>query len=447
MKSIVGMSCRLRRRVLACLFIGVFCTASSALAVPSHPGIEPVQAGHSEVTVDANGVKWVCEDGICRIVDDAAEAHAEASQRPQLPEKPSRMVFGSRSVDEFLAFLAGTAPEAESADGENGGAFGSFTWLTLLLAVVGGLALNLTPCVLPMIPVNLIIISKSPARGAAYGLGMAVAYGALGLLASVGLIAFGSIQSSPWFNAFVAVVFLALAGSMLGFFSIDLAKYRPATDAQGASKASLATPFFFGALAAVLAGACVAPVLISVIVLTARLYAEGNLLVLALPFALGLGMALPWPFLGAGMKVLPKPGAWMKTVNRVFGVLLLCFAVWYARLAVLGWMGPRDASAASAPSAADAPRDDGETLSATVADFESAFAEALSKGKPVFVDCWATWCKNCTAMEATTLADARVKKALSRFTVIKLDASDVDGFRKLRPFKEVIGLPAYAVFE
>jgi thiol:disulfide interchange protein len=185
-------------------------------------------------------------------------------------------------------------------------------------------------------------------------------------------------------------------------------------------------------------------VLISVIVLTARLFAEGNRLVLALPFALGLGMALPWPFLGAGMKVLPKPGAWMKTVNRVFGVVLLCFAVWYARLAVVGWTGPRGEGAASA---ADAPRAEGVSVETTPADFESVLAAALAQGKPVFVDCWATWCKNCTAMEATTLSDARVKKALSRFAVVKLDASDVEEFRKLAQFKEVIGLPAYAVFE
>lgn len=185
------------------------------------------------MTVDANGVKWVCEDGVCRIVEDGAEKSAEAAPAAKVPEKPSRMILGSRSVDEFLAFL-GAAEEAPAEEEKGGGAFESFTWVTLLLAILGGLALNLTPCVLPMIPVNLIIIGKSPMRGAAYGLGMAVAYGALGALASVGLLAFGSIQSSPWFNAFVAVVFLALAVSMLGFFSIDLARYRPTASTQGA---------------------------------------------------------------------------------------------------------------------------------------------------------------------------------------------------------------------
>ena len=199
-----------------------------------------------------------------------------------------------------------------------------------------------------------------------------------------------------------------------------------------------------GALSAVLAGACVAPVLVSALLLTADLYAGGNVLALGLPFLIGVGMALPWPFLGAGMKVLPKPGAWMKTVNRAFGVLLLCFAVWYARLAVLGWMGPRGGCAASA---ADVPRSEGDVFEATPENFDAVFASAIASGKPVFVDCWATWCKNCTAMEATTLADERVKGALARFAVVRLDASDAKAFRKLVQFAGVQGLPAYAIFE
>ena len=417
-------------------FVALVGFAPQAHAVPSLS--IPDDEDHAEVSVDAEGRKWVCEDGVCRLVEDEEDAaRPDAGPSASIPAKPARMLLGSREVDEFLSFLGSGQSAGEDVD--EGGAFSSFTWLTLLLAILGGLALNLTPCVLPMIPVNLMVIGKSPLRGAVYGLGMAVAYGVLGVLASVGLLAFGTIQSSPWFNAFVAVVFIALALSMLGVFSIDLSKYRPASAAQGASRASLVVPFFLGSLSAVLAGACVAPILISVIVLTARLFAEGNYFVLALPFALGLGMALPWPFLGAGMKVLPKPGAWMTGVNRAFGVLILLFAIWYAHLALSGWSSPRGGSAA--------PRQVDGVIEATPGTFESAMSEAAKSGKPVFVDCWATWCKNCTAMERTTLADERVKEALSRFAVIKLDATDVKAFRKLKPFEDVQGLPAYAIFE
>ncbi len=379
--------------------------------------------------------KVVCENGVCRVVDESAPSLG-AQSASELPARAARMILGSRGVDEFLGFL-----DMGVQEGAEEGAFESFTWLTLLLALLGGLALNLTPCVLPMIPVNLIIIGKSPLRGFVYGLGMAVAYGLLGLMASLGILAFGSIQSSPWFNAFVAAVFAVLASSMLGLFSIDLSRYRPGTVGAGQSSgASLFVPFFLGALAAVLAGACVAPILISAVVLTARLFAEGDYFVLALPFALGLGMGLPWPFLGAGMKVLPKPGAWMRHVNRAFGVVVLLFAAWYAYLAVDGWVS-RGADSGSEGRTA------GNVVEATPKTFAAAFAQAKKSGKPVFVDCWATWCKNCTAMERTTLADARVREALGRFAVIKLDASEFGEFRRLDAFKDVKGLPAYAIFE
>ena len=397
--------------------------------------VAPLSQASAETNI-VNGQMWVCEDGVCRLVGDAPEDFlASLAPSASVPEQATRMLLGYREVDDFLAFLS---PDAASSEAE-GGALATFTWLSLVVVRLGGLAMNLTPCVLPMIPVNLIVIGKSPARGAVYGLGMALAYGVLGVLAAVGGMAFGTIQSNPWFNVFVALVFVALGASLFGFFSIDFSRFRSGVVKPDASRAGLAVPFFLGALSAVLAGACVAPILVSVLVLTARLYAEGNAIALALPFVLGLGMALPWPFLGAGMKVLPKPGAWMKHVNRVFAVIVLLFAAYYGYLAWKGWT--RGTSTA--------PKSDGipGAVEATPDTFEDVFAEAEEKGKPILVDCWATWCKNCFAMERTTLADKRVREALSGYTVIRLQADDMKGFKKLEPFKDVQGLPTYAIFE
>ena len=76
-----------------------------------------------------------------------------------------------------------------------------------------------------------------------------------------------------------------------------------------------------------------APVIISTLVYAQAEYAKGNLLALALPFLLGAGMGLPWPFAGAGLAFLPKPGMWMVRVKQAFGVLILGFAVYYGLLA------------------------------------------------------------------------------------------------------------------
>ena len=76
-----------------------------------------------------------------------------------------------------------------------------------------------------------------------------------------------------------------------------------------------------GAVAALLAGACVAPVVIQVVLFSSNLYATGTTIALALPFFLGVGMAIPWPIAGAGLAALPKPGVWMVRVKQAFGVV------------------------------------------------------------------------------------------------------------------------------
>jgi thiol:disulfide interchange protein len=174
----------------------------------------------------------------------------------------------------------------------------------------------------------------------------------------------------------------------------------------------------------------VAPVLIAVLLFTADLCAKGEFYALALPFVMGLGMALPWPFAGAGMKVLPRPGAWMKWVNRSFAAVVFAFAAWYAQLAYRGFVG----SAASADAGSGA-------LAATCEDFS---LEGLKR--PVLVDCWASWCKNCAAMDEV-LSRPAVAAGLGKFTFVKLQAEDISKLAALPGFAGVKGLPAFVVFE
>ena len=361
----------------------------------------------------------ICEDGVCRLVDAPA---ALESATNAVAEAATRIAQGYMAPDAFISFLGGG--EAHAALPASMAALPFF----LLLA---GLAMNLTPCVLPIIPVNLIVIGKSWRRGLLYGLGMAITYGALGVAAALGGLAFGAIQGSPLFNAAIAVVFAALSLSLFGFFSLDFSRYRTAVGAGGQpeGRASPLFPVIMGALSALLAGACVAPILVSTLLLTADLYAKGHSLAIAMPFLIGAGMALPWPLLGAGLKVLPRPGAWMKQVNRVFGVIVLLFAAWYGFLAVQGFSGSGEG---------------GGKEDATPATFEARLAAAR---RPVLVDCWASWCKNCAAMEKGTLADPKVREALEPYTVIRLRSEDIEELRRLPGFGKVTGLPAFVVFE
>ena len=151
---------------------------------------------------------------------------------------------------------------------------------------------------------------------------------------------------------------------------------------------------------------------------------------------MGLGMALPWPFAGAGLQVLPKPGAWMTKVNKVFGVIVLLFAAYYGYLAYVGFN-----YSSNSP--------ENKTIDDVIkVDSPSKFSLDGFK-RPIVVDCWATWCKNCAAMDNTTLKDERVKKILKEkgFTFIKLQAEDINELKTLRYFEEVKGLPAFIIFE
>ena len=352
---------------------------------------------------------------------------------------------GYLSVDDFLAFIR----NAESGVKERGMFEGRGPLAILLIVLIGGLALNLTPCVLPMIPINIAIIGAgaqagSRARGfllgSAYGAAMALVYGLIGLVVILTAGSFGTINSSPWFNLGIAVLFVVLALAMFDVLVIDFSRlgssFKP-----GASRGSIALAFTMGAVAALLAGACVAPVVIQVVLFSSNLYAAGTTLALALPFFLGLGMALPWPFIGAGLAALPKPGAWMVRVKQAFGVFILATAVYYGYQAYTlfanRWVDPADVQASV----------EEQLKSGWDNSLARAIATARAEQKPLLIDFWATWCKNCLTMDRTTFEDERVKAALEGYVKVKVQAEDLDAqpAKALMQKFDAVGLPTYVI--
>ena len=334
--------------------------------------------------------------------------------------EPRRLV-GYADVPAFLAFLdPAAAPAPASAwklflDDPAQFYLRRGIVPSILLILIGGFLLNLTPCVLPMIPINLAIIGASgtdssrAARfglGLVYGLGMALVYGALGLVVVLTGSVFGAINSSPVFNGAIAILFFVLALAMFDVWQLDFSRFRKTGGLAG--RARLPAVLVMGGISALLAGACVAPVLIAVLALSGSLYAQGVSAALALPFLLGVGMALPWPLAAAGLAVLPKPGAWMETVKKIFGVLILLLALYYAWNAVAAFRTPRAPQVAgdAAPAESVFRRFD---FTADAPDaFDALLREAAASGKPVLLDFGAHWCKVCKLMDATTLRDPAV---------------------------------------
>lgn len=215
---------------------------------------------------------------------------------------------------------------------------GGNTWLVTLMFFGLGLALSLTPCVFPMIPILSGIIAgqgssittrKAFTLSVVYVLAMSVTYTAAGVLAGL----FGqNLQAAfqdPWILSFFALVFVLLALSMFGFYELQLpsswqSKLTEKSNRQ--SGGSLVGVAVMGFLSALIVGPCVAPPLAGALIYIGQ---TGDALLggLAL-FALALGMGAPLIIIGTSAgKYLPRAGSWMDKVKAVFGVGMLAVAI------------------------------------------------------------------------------------------------------------------------
>ncbi|MCP4642549.1 MAG: DUF255 domain-containing protein [bacterium] len=413
---------------------------------------QPVVAQHEDVFAD---IAFTGGDTSAPTGESSAELDPTSEGTGGAVEMLSRFTIagqagGYMKGDEFLAFI----DAAESGLGQTQAGFlqDKSLWVVVVITLVGGLLLNLTPCVLPIIPINLAIIgagaqSGSRARGlflgGLYGAGIALLYGVLGLVVVLGVSSFGAINASPWFNFGIAVIFVLLGLALFDLFLIDFTRFQGRLGIKP-EKGSFVFAFIMGMINALLAGACVAPVVIMVVLYSQDAYAKGSVIGLVLPFLLGVGMALPWPLAGAGLAFLPKPGKWMVYVKYVFGVFIIVMGVYYGYLGATLFSDRYLVDPEAVQQSAETLDEEGWTSS-----LENGLAQAEAEGKPVLVDFWATWCKNCLTMNKTTLRDPAVANRLEGYVKVKYQAETPDQ----APAKDVlarfeyIGLPHYAILK
>ena len=208
---------------------------------------------------------------------------------------------------------------------------------------------------------------------------------------------FGELQSTAIFNFLITILFIVLALAMFDILHIDFSRYMPTKTPQ---LGKYATALFMGIVTALLAGSCVAPVVFAVLLYASKLYIKTKLALL-LPLLLGVGMALPWPFLGASLTFLPRPGKWSIYVKRIFAIIILAFSFYYGYIAFqLVFSTPQNSN------------------------FDNELQNAMTENKPILLKFSASWCKNCHAMEQSTLQDSKVKEKLASFSVITYHAED-----------------------
>jgi thiol:disulfide interchange protein DsbD len=212
-------------------------------------------------------------------------------------------------------------------------------WKAIGLFFLAGLALALTPCVLPMIPILSGIIAGegddvTPARGftlaLSYVLGMAIVYTAAGIAAAAAGLQLQAMFNQPWVLILFSALFVVLALGMFGVFELQVPSsvQTKLSGISGQQKSgTMIGAFIMGGLSSLIVTACVAPVLIAalmVIAQTGDMVRGGTGL-----FAMSLGMGAPLLLVGAAQgKFLPKAGAWMVAVRNAFGFMMLGLAIW-----------------------------------------------------------------------------------------------------------------------
>lgn len=399
---------------------------------------------------------------------------------------------------------APAAAPAQSDLSNIAGILGGGSLLAIIPAfILLGLGLAFTPCVLPMVPIlSSIIVGEgknvSRARGfllsVTYSLGMAIVYTLLGVAAGLAGEGLAAALQNPWVLGTFALLIVAMSLSMFGFYQLQLPSALQTSLSNVSNRqqsGKLAGVFAMGAISALIVGPCVAAPLAGALVYisqTRDVFLGGAAL-----FSMAVGMSIPLLLVGVSAgSLLPRVGAWMESVKRLFGVLMLAMAIWLvspvipavaqmllwaalllgygfyllrhtrhwaamafgAAFALMGGMqlvgvasGGRDAFAPLAH-LSGTPQHHGLVFTRikTVDQLDAALA--ANAGKTVMLDFYADWCVSCKEMEKFTFVDPKVQAKLANTALLQVDVTANDAADKamLKRFG-LFGPPGIILFD
>ena len=377
------------------------------------------------------------------------------------------------------------APTAALAAAGAGGAdpfSGQSFWWRAGTVFLGGLALNLTPCVYPLIPITVGYFGgRSTRRGqliadvAAYWLGIVAMYTALGSLVALGGAFLGQALSHPAVILALCGVLLAMAASMFGLWELKL----PASlnRVAATNRAGVLGAFLMGLTLGLLAAPCVGPFVVGLMTHVASVgrVGYGLLIFFLLAAGLGLPLAVLAGFSGS-ISRLPGAGEWMIWVRKFFGLVLVIMAINLAEpllgaalarwlMIICGVVGglylgfweksgkgkfvsfKRVAGLIILVAAASfwwfLTPSGGPDNTKWVAFTPQALAQAQEENKPVVLFFTADWCAPCKQLKAQSLPDPQVQKLLSNFVAIKADVTANPGpeAQKIMRLYRVRGVP------
>lgn len=295
-------------------------------------------------------------------------------------------------------------------------------WAMIVFALIGGLILNLMPCVLPVLALKSISFIKH-GGGTPSGVRLSFLATSAGIifsflvmaaiiiqLKSIGMsVGWGVQFQNPLFLIFLIAILALFAMNLLGVFEIPLPRFLADRLSWTQGHGSLTKDFFSGAFATLLATPCTAPFLGTAVGFA---LASGAFEILAIFLALGVGLAAPFLLIAMFPKfatLLPKPGAWMENVRKFLGVLLAVTGLWLGYVLYNQTLAPAHAEVQQ------------ENDKWEVFD-EKKIPELVAQGKIVYVDVTADWCLTCQVNKKFVLDTPEIQAALNNGRVVKMKA-------------------------
>jgi thiol:disulfide interchange protein DsbD len=355
---------------------------------------------------------------------------------------------------------------------------------SLLFIFLGGLALNLTPCIYPLIPITIGYFAGQSTdrrgglvwRAVIYVLGMAMTYSILGLLAALTGGLLGSALQNPWVLIFIALVLIGLALSMFGLYEIRVPQSLALLG--GKNRTGYLGTLLMGLTVGLIAAPCIGPFVLGLLTYVGNL--GDPYMGFLMFFVLALGLGTPFLVLGifsGAVTHLPRSGAWMVWVRNVFGFVLIGMAVYFLQplfpgeklylyvLALLvlsggiylGWLDKNKGSRVFLlirnlvglagillavrlllPGTGNA-----EIKISWQMYTPETLARAQQSGRPVIIDFYADWCLPCKELDKFTFSDSRVIESAGNFIMIKADLTRYgsESTNELRTLYDIKGVP------
>lgn len=362
-------------------------------------------------------------------------------------------------------------------------------WLAFVGTFLGGLALNLTPCVYPTIPITIAFFSGQ-AKGrlatiawlaTCYVLGMSLTYAVLGTVAAQTGALLGSWLQQPIVLIGIATLIVALALSMFGLYEIRPPSW--ITRRFGQAKGGSLGAVVMGLTVGLIAAPCIGPFVLGLLLFASQL---GNpWLGFGLFFTMGVGMGLPYVWLGIFANRAaqwPKGGIWLVWIKKVLGIVLLGLALYFlkplmnaavfrwvliAGLAAAGlylgwlersrlqgvfmWVKRLVGVACVGAALALVPFRASDAGSSVAWQPYSAarLAQAARDGRPVLIDVYADWCLPCVELDHVTFRHPDVIERLSTFSTLRVDATleIPQEAEALLERHDVYGVPTVLIFD